>query len=442
MVKKNPIRHGHTRHPYVQLLHLMAAGKKDNGNALPALLGGKPTRRRENFLVFGAPQIENEDIEEVVDSLRRRWLGTGPKVKRFESDFAQYKHMPHAVAVNSCTAALHLSILALGIGPGDEVITTPMTFCATVNAILHAGAVPVLADCDPLTLNLSPRAVAEKITPRTKAIVPVHFAGRLCDMEGIMALAKRHRLRVIEDCAHAIETSGNGQGAGTFGDIGCFSFYATKNLTTGEGGMICTSDAQLADKIKRLALHGMTQDAWRRFSDSGYVHYDVVDLGYKYNMTDLQAALGLHQLGRLDANWEKRRSVWNRYQAAFASLSCTLPQEPAADEKHAYHLYTVQVSAEPGAGSPNGKARDWVLEAMTAENIGVGVHYRSICDHPYYQNRFGWRSGDYPHAASIGNSTISLPLSAALEEKDIEDVIYAFTKVMVSAKDATGETSV
>ena len=389
-----------------------------------AIEGGKPVRARKDFLVFGAPQIGEEEITGVVDSLRRRWIGTGPKVSEFEKSFSEYKGSPNAVAVNSCTAALHLSILSLGIGPGDEVITSPMTFCATVNAILHVGATPVLADCDPITFNIDPMKAARKITKRTKAILPVHFAGRSCDMDALMRLAKAHRLRVIEDCAHALETEFHGRKAGTFGDLGCFSFYATKNLTTAEGGMVITARKTLADRIKRLALHGMSKDAWKRYSDSGYVHYDVEDLGYKYNMTDLQAAIGLPQLRRLETNWKRRRAVWKRYQEAFADLPVDLPAEPAPHERHAYHLYT------PLIRRSFKRSRDWVLGALTAENIGVGVHYRALCDHSYYRRTLGWNRRDFPVAADIGDRTVSLPLSPALSNKDVEDVIAAFRKVM------------
>jgi dTDP-4-amino-4,6-dideoxygalactose transaminase len=407
-----------------------------------AIDGGKPVRARKDFLVFGAPPIGAEEIAGVTDSLRRRWIGTGPKVAAFEAAFAAYKssgqNLPHAVAVNSCTAALHLSILSLGIGPGDEVITTPMTFCATANAILHAGATPVLADCDPVTFNIDPEQVARKITKRTKAILPVHFAGRACDMWSLTRIARsagRARLRLIEDCAHAIETewrSSKGMvKAGTSGDAGCFSFYATKNVTTGEGGLVLTPHAAVADRVKRLALHGMSKDAWKRYSDSGYVHYDVVELGYKYNMTDIQAAIGLPQLRRVEGNWRRRRAIWARYQAAFADLPVTLPAEPGKDERHAYHLFTPLVRRDAHVrGRTAGQKRDFILAALTAEGIGAGVHYRALCDHPYYRKALGWRRADYPVAADIGDRTLSLPLSPALTDKDVADVITAFRKVL------------
>jgi dTDP-4-amino-4,6-dideoxygalactose transaminase len=375
---------------------------------------------RERFLTFGAPLIGEAEIDEVVDSLRSGWLGTGPKVARFERDFAAYKGVEQAVAVNSCTAALHLSLLAAGLAPGDEVITTPLTFCATVNAILHAGATPVLADVDPVTFNLDPAAVAARITPRTRAVLPVHFAGRPCDMGALMALAEHHDLRVIEDCAHAIESRYDGRPVGTIGDFGCFSFYVTKNVVTGEGGMILTRRTEDAARLKTLALHGMSHDAWRRFSDSGYRHYQVVECGFKYNMMDLQAAIGLHQLARVEASWQRRRAIWARYQAAFADLPVIRPAEPDPQTRHAHHLYTLLIDE-----ARCGRTRDSFLDDMTTQRVGVGVHYLSLPEHPYYQNRLGWRPEDTPEAMRIGRQTVSLPLSPALTDADVDDVIQA-----------------
>lgn len=377
-------------------------------------------RMRERFLVFGAPLIGEAEIDEVVDSLRSGWLGTGPKVARFERAFAAYKGAEQAVAVNSCTAALHLSLLAADLGPGDEVITTPLTFCATVNAILHAGATPVLADVDPISFNIDPAEVAARITPRTRAILPVHFAGRPCAMDPLMALAQQHDLRVIEDCAHAIESSYHGRPTGTFGDFGCFSFYVTKNVVTGEGGMILARRPEDAARLKTLALHGMSHDAWRRFSDSGYRHYQVVECGFKYNMMDLQAAIGLHQLARVEASWLRRRAIWDRYQAAFADLPVTRPADPEPDTRHAHHLYTLLIDT-----ARCGCTRDAFLEHMTAQRIGVGVHYLSLPEHPYYQQRLGWHPEDMPSAWRIGQQTVSLPLSPALSDADVDDVIAA-----------------
>lgn len=373
-----------------------------------------------DFIVFGAPQIECDEIEEVVDCLESGWIGTGPRVARFEQEFAAYKDHPFAAGVSSCTAAMHLSVLAAGIGAGDEVITTPLTFCATVNAIIHAGATPVLADVDPLTMNIDPAQVEARITARTKAILPVHFAGRAANMDALMEIAGRHGLKVIEDCAHAIETEYHGRKAGTFGDFGCFSFYATKNVTTGEGGMVLTRNEEDLARIKMLALHGMSKDAWKRFSDEGYKHYFVVETGFKYNMMDLQAALGIHQLRRVESNWLRREQIWQRYNEAFSGLPVTLPAEPEPDTRHAYHLYTMLIDEDRAE-----IMRDEFLDAMTGRNIGVGVHYLSVPEHPVYQKKFGWRPEDYPNAMRIGRQTVSLPLSAKITDAEVERVTAA-----------------
>lgn len=373
-----------------------------------------------DFIIFGSPRIEREEIDEVVRCLESGWIGTGPRVAQFEAEFAAYKQARYAAAVGSCTAAMHLSVLAAGIGAGDEVITTPLTFCASVNAIIHAGATPVLADVDPRTMNIDPYQVEARITPKTKAIMPVHFAGRACDMDALSAIARRNGLKLVEDCAHAIETEYRGRPAGTFGDFGCFSFYATKNVTTGEGGMVLTRSEEDLARIKMLALHGMSKDAWKRFSDEGYKHYFVVETGFKYNMMDLQAALGIHQLRRVESNWKRREKIWQSYNEAFADLPLTLPAEPEPETRHAYHLYTILVDEARAEIS-----RDAFLEGMTARNIGVGVHYLSIPEHPVYQEKFGWRPEDYPNAMRIGRQTVSLPLSAKLTDEEVSRVIVA-----------------
>jgi dTDP-4-amino-4,6-dideoxygalactose transaminase len=379
---------------------------------------------RTEFLVFGQPLIEEEEQDEVLDSMRRGWLGTGPKVARFERDFAAYKGASHAAALNSCTAALHLSLLALNLRKGDEVITTPMTFCASVNSIIHSGATPVLADVHPDTMNIDPDEIRKKITKRTRAILPVHFAGRACDMDAIMAIANEHSLAVVEDCAHAIETEYGGRKAGTIGDFGCFSFYSTKNVVTGEGGIVLTRKAEDTDRIKVLGLHGMSKDAWMRFSDAGFKHYDVVEAGFKYNMMDLQAAIGIHQLSRVEKHWKRREAIWQAYQHAFSGLPVGRPARVESGTRHAYHLYTILVDAKRA-----GISRDEFLDAMTHEKIGVGVHYRSIPEHPYYQKTFGWRGEDYPHALKIGRETVSLPISPRLSDADVNDVIAAVGKL-------------
>lgn len=381
----------------------------------------------EDFLVFGSPAIGEEEIAEVEACMRSGWLGTGPRVAQFEKDFAAYQSISdkQVAAVNSCTAALHVSMVAANIEPGSEVITTPLTFCATVNAIIHAGLTPVLADVDPVTQNIDPAAIEAAITPRTRAILPVHFAGRPCEMDAIMAIAKKHNLVVIEDCAHAIETTYHGKKAGTFGDFGCFSFYATKNVVTGEGGMIVGRNETLIARAKVLALHGMSKDAWHRFGDQGYKHYQVVEAGFKYNMMDLQAALGIHQLARVEANWQRRQEIWQQYMNAFAGLPIDLPAPPAANTRHAYHLFTIMLDE-----ATCGIARDDFLNAMNERRIGTGVHYLSIPEHPYYQQRFGWKPEDYPNAMKIGRETVSLPLSAKLTNEDVHEISKAVHSVL------------
>ncbi|HEY8519417.1 MAG TPA: DegT/DnrJ/EryC1/StrS family aminotransferase [Gammaproteobacteria bacterium] len=370
-------------------------------------------------------------MDEVARVLESGWLGTGPRVQAFEQAFAAFKGADSAqtCAVASCTAALHLSLIAAGVGAGDEVITTPLTFCATVNAIVHAGATPVLADVDPVTMNLSPSAVAERVGPRTRAIVPVHFAGRACDMDAIMRIARAHDLAVIEDCAHAIETTWRGQPSGTIGDFGCFSFYVTKNVVTGEGGTVIARRPEHAARIRTLALHGMSRDAWKRFGADGYRHYEITECGFKYNMTDLQAALGIHQLARVEASWRRRLEIWRTYERAFADLPLVRPAPLDERSRHALHLYTLLID-EAAAGV----SRDEFLTAMQRQNVGVGVHYVSVPEHPYYQRRFGWRPENYPNALRIGRQTASIPLSAALTDDDVNDVIAAVRAAVPGAR--------
>ncbi len=385
----------------------------------------EPIREDDDFLVFGKPAFEQPEIDEVVDSLEAAWPGTGPKAQAFEEAFADYVGAEHAIALNSCTAALHLSLEHLDLEADDEVITTPLTFCASVNAIIHAGGTPVLADVDPRTMNLDPASVREAITPKTEAILPVHFAGRPCDMSALLEIADDHDLTVIEDCAHAIETRIDGQHAGTFGDFGCFSFYATKNVVTGEGGMIVTDDDEAARHLRTLSLHGMSQDAWKRYSDSGYEHYQVVEAGFKYNMMDLQAALGLHQLERVEQNWRYRAELWDMYNDALEDLPVTTPSSRPEDGRHALHLYTLMIDEES-----SGLSRDAFLNAMNDENIGTGVHYLSVPEHPYYQERYGWDPAETPHATRLGRQTVSLPFGPAVSDDDARDVIAGVKKVL------------
>ncbi|HVI59150.1 MAG TPA: DegT/DnrJ/EryC1/StrS family aminotransferase [Luteimonas sp.] len=376
----------------------------------------------KSSLIFGAPDIDDAEVAEVEACMRSGWLGTGPRVARFEADFATYKgYTPAQVAaVNSCTAALHVSMVAASLEAGAEVITTPLTFCATANAIIHSGLTPMLADVDPESQCISPDAIERAITPRTRAVVVVHFAGRPCEMNRIMSIARKHELIVIEDCAHAIETEFQGQKAGTFGDFGCFSFYATKNITTGEGGMILGRDETHIARARMLALHGMSKDAWHRFGDKGYKHYQVVECGFKYNMMDLQAAIGIHQLARVEASWKRREEIWQQYMEAFSDLPVALPAPPEPKTRHAYHLFTLLLDKERC-----GISRDDFLDTMNGRGIGTGVHYVSLTEHPVYQQRFGWRPEQWPEALRIGRQTVSLPLSPKLSDGDVLRIIEA-----------------
>jgi dTDP-4-amino-4,6-dideoxygalactose transaminase len=385
----------------------------------------KQTKNEQPFLVFGAPSIEQEEIDSVIAVLESGWLGTGPRVAQFEKEFAEYKGVTQAAAVSSCTAALHLSLLAAGIRPGDEVITTALTFCSTVNAIIYTGGTPVLADIDLKSMNIDPIEIEKRLSHKTKAILPVHFAGRPCQMDAIMAIAREHDLKVIEDCAHAIETEYHGQGAGSIGDFGCFSFYVTKNVMTGEGGMVIARSEDDLARIRIKSLHGMSKDAWKRYGGEGFKHYQVVECGYKYNMMDLQAAIGLPQLRRVKKNWEKRQRIWNQYQQAFNDLPIGRPADPEPNSRHGYHLYTILVDKKL-----TGISRDEFLNEMNSKRIGTGVHYLSIPEHPYYQNQFGWKAEDYPNALKIGRQTVSLPLSAKMEPGEVSDVIEAVKEVL------------
>jgi dTDP-4-amino-4,6-dideoxygalactose transaminase len=373
-------------------------------------------------LVFGAPLIEEPEINEVLDSLRSGWLGTGPKVKRFEEMFRQRAGAKHAVAVNSCTAGLHLSLLAAGIGAGDEVITTAMTFVATANVIIHSGATPVLVDCDRETGLIQPRAIEKAITPRTRAIIPVHLYGRPCAMDDIMDIASRHGCVVIEDAAHAIETVYRGRKIGTIGHLTNFSFYVTKNITTSEGGMVTTEDGELAERIRIYSLHGLSSDAWRRFADEDFVHYHAEVAGFKYNMTDMQAALGIHQLQKLDRLVERRTEIWRLYNEAFAALPVGLPPPDEPGTVHAHHLYTLIIDE-----ARCGMTRDVFAKKLIQLNIGIGIHFRGVHLQPYYCRRFGFRPEAFPNATWISERTVSLPLSAGLSDEDVKDVIEAVT---------------
>ncbi|MDO8521797.1 MAG: DegT/DnrJ/EryC1/StrS family aminotransferase [bacterium] len=380
---------------------------------------------RDTFLVFGSPLIESREIDEVVATLKSGWIGTGPKTHRFEEDFRAYKGVKYAIALSSCTAALHLALKVVGVKSGDEVIVPSMTFAATANTVVHCGAMPVFADCDTKTQNIDPADIRRKITKRTKAIVVVHMAGRPCEMNEIMALAKKFKLKVIEDAAHAVETEYKGKKIGTIGDIGTFSFYVTKNLVTAEGGMAITNNKKYAEEMRVLSLHGMSADAWKRYGDDGYKHYDVVEAGYKYNMTDIQASLGLHQLARVEKNWKRREKIWNRYMKELTGLPVILPAPIEKGTRHAYHLFTILVDTDKAKVS-----RDQFLSEMTKRNIGTGVHFCALHLQPFYRKLCGHKVGDLPNSEWIGDRTVSIPFSAKLTDDDVSDVIAAIKEIL------------
>jgi dTDP-4-amino-4,6-dideoxygalactose transaminase len=375
---------------------------------------------REDFLVFGAPLIAEDEIAEVVATLRSGWIGSGPRVKLFERRIEEYIGVRHAVAVNSCTSALHLALHVLDIGPGDEVITTPYTWCATSNVIVHRGARPVFVDVDRATGNLDPARIESAVTPRTRAILPVHLGGRACDMDAIMEIARRRGLKVIEDAAHALEASWKGRRAGTIGDCGAFSFYATKNVTTAEGGMVVTADAARAERLRVLSLNGTVADAWKRFQADGPSHVQVVEAGYKYNMTDIQAALGVKQLEKVERHLEYRERLWRFYDEALEGLPLIRPAPTEPGCRHARHLYSLLVDTER---TP--LTRDALREELKKRRIGTGVHYIALHLHPFYQQQYGYRAGQFPNAEYLSDRTFSVPLSPRVTEADARDVVDA-----------------
>ena len=387
-----------------------------------AIDGGAPVRK--DYLVFGSPDIRQAEIDEVVDTLRSGWIGTGPKTAAFEEAFRSYVNAPYARAVNSCTAALHLTLLAAGIGRGDEVITCPMTFAATVNAILHAGATPVLVDCEWPSGLIDPKLIRAALTRRTRAIMPVHLAGRPCDMDAILGIAHRRAILVIGDAAHAIEAQWHGKSVAALGDAACFSFYVTKNITTCEGGMITTPHEDWAAQAEVLALHGQTKGAWKRYGDDGFRKYEIVEPGYKYNMTDLQAGIGLRQMERIDESLARRRDIWFAYDNALSELPIDAPPTPAPGTRHAMHLYSVRIDP-----AKVGVTRDVFQNALHRENIGSGIHYVSVHLHEYYRRTFGFRPEDFPNATRLSDETLSLPLSSKVTDADVDDVIGALRKL-------------
>jgi len=373
------------------------------------------------FLPFALPEIGEEEIAEVVDTLRSGWITTGPKAKRFEEDFVAYLGDPslQAIAVNSATAGLHLTLEALGIGPGDEVITTTHTFTATAEVVRYLGADVVLVDVDPATLNIDPRAVEAAITPRTKAVLPVHYAGLAADMGAILDIARRHGLKVVEDAAHALPTTCGGALVGTLASDACvFSFYANKTMTTGEGGMLVTRDTALAKRARVMRLHGMSRDAFDRYSSSvPSWAYEIVAPGFKYNLTDIAAALGLQQLKRIEGFQRRREAIAARYDAAFADLPLITPPRPAPGDRHAWHLYVVRLAD----GAP--LVRDRFIERLFEAGIGCSVHFIPLHLHPYWRDRYGLVPAQFPHSQHAYERMLTLPLYTRMSDGDVERVV-------------------
>ena len=380
------------------------------------------------FLPFALPEIGEEEIAEVVDTLRSGWVTTGPKARRFETDFSAFLGDPglHSIAVNSATAGLHLALEALGIGPGDEVITTTHTFTATAEVVRYLGADVKLVDIDPATLNIDPAAVRAAITPRTKAIVPVHYAGLAADMPALLAIAREHGLKVVEDAAHALPTTCGGKLVGTLAsDVTVFSFYANKTITTGEGGMLVTRDPAIAERARVMRLHGINRDAFDRFTaqvPSWY--YEIVAPGFKYNLTDIAAALGIHQLKRAHAFQQRRAELAALYDQALAGLPLLRPPQPAAGERHAWHLYVARLDDAAPIG------RDAFIEALYAEGIGCSVHYIPLHQHPYWRERYGLRAEDFPHSQHAYERMVSLPLYTRMTDADVARVAAAARRAL------------
>jgi dTDP-4-amino-4,6-dideoxygalactose transaminase len=392
------------------------------------------------FLPFALPEIGDEEIAEVVDALKSGWVTTGPKTRRFETDFSVFlaagAAVPgdglHSIAVNSATAGLHLALEAIGIGPGDEVITTTHTFTATAEVVRYLGADVKLVDIDPATLNIDPAAVEAAITPRTKAIMPVHFAGLAADLPAITAIAQRHGLKVVEDAAHALPTTIGGRLVGTLDSTATvFSFYANKTITTGEGGMLVTRDEALAKRARVMRLHGMNRDAFDRFTATvPSWYYEVVAPGFKYNLTDIAAALGIHQLKRVRGFQRRREQIAARYDEAFAGLPLICPPRPAPGDMHAWHLYVVRLA--DGAGV----SRDAFIERLFTAGIGCSVHYIPLHLHPYWRERYALVPAMFPHSQHAYERMVSLPLYTAMTDADVERVVAAVRAALGAESEA------
>ena len=377
------------------------------------------------FLPFHVPEIGPEEIRSVVETLESGWLTSGSKVKRFEENFSRFIGCQHSVAVNSCTAALHLALEAVGVKEGDEVIVPTMTFTATAEVVLYFKAKPVLVDCRPNTFNIDPDLVERAITAKTKAIIPVHFGGQSCDMERILQIARKHKLYVIEDAAHALPAKYHGKTIGTIGDITCFSFYATKTITTGEGGMATTQNPEWAARMRMMSLHGISHDAWKRYTKEGSWYYEVVQPGFKYNLTDIGAAIGIEQLKKCDAFGAARARIAAAYDQRFADLKEINTPVCEPDVQHAWHLYVIQLDLERLKIN-----RDQFIETLKEQGIGTSVHFIPLHLHPYYRDNFGYAPDDFPKATEIYQRIISLPIYPKMTESQIEHVVQGVSKTV------------
>lgn len=401
-------------------MNLHQYGENLDGDNSPA-----PVEAREEFLPFHLPSIDDDDIAAVVEVLKSGWLTTGIKAHQFEQRFADFVGAKHAVAVNSATAALHIALEATGVGPGDEVLVPTMTFAASAEVVLYRGARPVLVDCDADTLNIDPAQIERKITPRTKALMPVHMAGQPCEMEAIQSLARAHGLKVIEDAAHALPARDGARRIGAIGDITCFSFYATKTITTGEGGMATTNNVEWANKMRVLSLHGISHDAWNRYSAEGSWYYEILYPGYKYNLTDMAAALGLSQLQKCRSFWAARRRISAAYSRAFADIPEIRVPVCRPDVEHAWHLYVIQLELERLRLS-----RAQFIAALKDRNIGTSVHFMPLHLHPYYRSEFNYQPGDCPTASQVYERIVSLPIYPKMSDGDVGDVIDAVRQIV------------
>lgn len=381
---------------------------------------------RKEFLPLARPTIGEEEVQEVVDTLRSGWITTGPKVALFEKRFQEYLDVPEAVAVSSGTAGLHLALLAAGVGPGDEVITSSMTFAATANAIVLCGARPVLADCEPDTLNIALDGIESRINSRTKAIMPVHFAGQPCDMDELLAIGRRHGVPIIEDAAHALGTEYKGRRIGSFGEMAIYSFHPIKTITTGEGGMVVTRNKEWAERMRLLRFHGITTSAWERHSGGKSPQYSIQLPGFKYTMMDLQAAIGLHQMDKMGWFIEQRTKFAGLYNEFFKDVGGlkSLKSVPYP-QRHAWHLFVVQLELERLTID-----RDRFLELLKERNIGAGVHFPALHLQPYYQEKWGYRQGDCPNAERASGRILSLPLFPTMNEGDVQDVVWAAAGIL------------